>query len=172
MRCARMYCSATPFNGEIYAAGEIFANNEFTRFRRRWKYLIDYSLILGGVDESNCLNSIEKYDPKTGLWTPFSSLPRMMCGSGMQVLDSVPLSLALLSRKRKALYVDAGLGSGILTGGISSGIASDIDVDADDIELLGTIESFGNGGQGGPANGTLSDNDIDSMGGYGDIHGL
>lgn len=63
----------------------------------------------GGVDESNCLNSIEKYDPRTGLWTPFSSLPRMMCGSGMQVLDSVPSSLAQPSRKRKALYVDAGL---------------------------------------------------------------
>lgn len=66
---------------------------------------------VGGVDESNCLNSIEKYDPKSGLWAPFSSLPRMMCGSGMQVLDSVPLSLALPSRKRKALYVDAGLGT-------------------------------------------------------------
>lgn len=33
----------------------------------------------------------------------------MMCGSGMQVLDSVPSSLAQPSRKRKALYVDAGL---------------------------------------------------------------
>jgi hypothetical protein len=32
-----------------------------------------------------------------------------MCGSGMQVLDSVPSSLAQPSRKRKALYVDAGL---------------------------------------------------------------
>jgi Kelch motif len=82
-------------------------------------------LNVGGVDESNCLNSIEKYDPKSGLWAPFSSLPRMMCGSGMQVLDSVPLSLALPSRKRKALYVDAGLGtSGPITGpqGIVPGV--------------------------------------------------
>jgi hypothetical protein len=49
----------------------------------------------------------------------------MMCGSGMQVLDSVPLSLALPSRKRKALYVDAGLGtSGPITGpqGIVPGV--------------------------------------------------
>jgi hypothetical protein len=30
----------------------------------------------------------------------------MMCGSGMQVVDSVPLSLANPTRKRKALYVD------------------------------------------------------------------
>ena len=42
------------------------------------------------------------------MWIPFSALPRMMCGSGMQVLDSVPLSLAYPSRKRKALYVDSG----------------------------------------------------------------
>ena len=60
------------------------------------------------MEESNCLNTIEKYNPKTGSWIPFSALPRMMCGSGMQVLDSVPLSLAYPSRKRKALYVDSG----------------------------------------------------------------
>lgn len=68
--------------------------------------------IIGGVEESNCLNTIEKYNPKTGLWISFCALPRMMCGSGMQVLDSVPLSLSHPSRKRKALYVDSGLVSG------------------------------------------------------------
>lgn len=89
-----------------------------------------------------------------------------MCGSGMQVLDSVPLSLALLSRKRKALYVDSGLGSSVLTGGASSGIASD--ADGDDLELLGAIEPFENAGQSGAANGAISDNDVDSVG-YGDV---
>ena len=63
----------------------------------------------GGVEESNCLSSIEKFNPKTGAWTSFSALPRMMCGSGMQVLDSVPLSLAHPSRRRKAPYFDSGL---------------------------------------------------------------
>ena len=84
----------------------------------------------------------------------------------MQVLDSVPLSLALLSRKRKALYVDAGLGSAVLPGGASSGIASD--GDGDDLELLGATEPFESVGQSGAVNGVHSDNDVDSVG-YGDI---
>lgn len=104
----------------------------------------------GGVDESNCLNSIEKYDPKSGLWTPFSSLPRMMCGSGMQVLDSVPLSLALPSRKRKALYVDAGLGvSGLITGpqGIVPGVdALNLEADETDITDDSDDDNYGDGG--------------------------
>lgn len=134
MCCARMYCSATPFNGEIYAAGK---PNHLTSSLSVYATHIHvkYSNV-GGVDESNCLNSIEKYDPKSGLWAPFSSLPRMMCGSGMQVLDSVPLSLALPSRKRKALYVDAGLGnSGPITGpqGIVPGVdALNLEAEADD----------------------------------------
>jgi N-acetylneuraminic acid mutarotase len=81
---ARMYCSAATFDGEIFAAG--------------------------GVEEASTLMSIERYDPQTGMWTSFISLPRMMCGSGMQVLDSVPLAL-LQPSKRKALHVDALLGT-------------------------------------------------------------
>lgn len=132
MCCARMYCSATPFNGEIYAAGK--QNQLSTSFSYAAHIHVNYSNV-GGVDESNCLNSIEKYDPKSGLWAPFSSLPRMMCGSGMQVLDSVPLSLALPSRKRKALYVDAGLvTSEPITGplGIVPGVDA-LHLEADDL---------------------------------------
>ena len=92
---ARMYCSAATYMGEIYAAG--------------------------GVEESSTLTSIERYDPHTGMWTPFISLPRMMCGSGMQVLDSVPLALLNTVKKRKTLHMDAHLGG---RGGGRAAIAS------------------------------------------------
>ena len=91
---ARMYCSAATYMGEIYSAG--------------------------GVEESSTLTSIERYNPTTGIWTPFIALPRMMCGSGMQVLDSVPLPLLNPSRRRKALHVDALLEAAKGTTGTSS----------------------------------------------------
>ena len=78
---ARMYCFGTVYDGEIYVAG--------------------------GVEDTNTLTSIERFSPVTKTWTNFMQLPRMMCGSGMQVLDSVPKTLICPSRKRKALHVDS-----------------------------------------------------------------
>ena len=133
MQCARMYCSATPFNGEIYAAGNLSTDPSFMSSCAKLFLTFPITILSGGVDESNCLNSIEKYDPKTGMWVSFSSLPRMMCGSGMQVLDSVPLTLAHPSRKRKALYVDTGAGSVVPKSPVDTYIdGSDVFTTADD----------------------------------------
>jgi hypothetical protein len=85
-----MYCSASTFKGEIFAAG--------------------------GVEDSRSLTSIERFDPKTGCWQVDRSLPRTMCGCGMQVLDSVPMAQVQTSKKRKAPYVD---GSGETMGGLT-----------------------------------------------------
>jgi hypothetical protein len=76
-----MYCSASTFKGEIFA--------------------------VGGVEDTKSLTSIERYDPKSGTWIVDQSLPRTMCGCGMQVLDSVPITQIYSSKKRKAPYVDS-----------------------------------------------------------------
>jgi hypothetical protein len=87
-----MYCSASTFKGEIFAAG--------------------------GVEDSTSHTSIERFDPRTGNWQIDRSLPRTMCGCGMQVLDSVPADQLHSSKRR---YFDASFEAGAVASTASPG---------------------------------------------------